>query len=486
MTTIASGTSNGLPIVTTPRERFNIVEHPMWKDYSSSDEDEDEDEDEGEGEDEHELLTMADLGTEEDLDHLTMADLDASGIDTSDTAHIVDLATVFDNEIVDHDFEAAIEIDADIIDAVLAYDSEFDDDEDYEDDEEEEEYAQRDDIEEDNDDDFVEFMNMNRIMQNQQVVTKHTWRHRQQLVDYGLFKCTCEIKADDTYEGDVAADCKDKCFTEPEGLFALAVMHSAIGDTYCRNRKQFEAEPAYEMAIALSPYNAPCYLDYAQILETCYDDMFHIAEQAYVKAIDIHENVLAMYNLAGLHLRAFNIEKGETEHLAGLHLRVRTFNIEKGSLDKAIQYYGMGCDRGDCVSSNMACMLLYNNYPERVEEFAYRFTRLGRSENRNAADGGMFAKLIQEIGAINLYERLKAAPNGQHTSQCLSEIASHRHVSPYVAKVALFTRLNHVTECGICYDEKLNIDLQCGHTTCTDCYKHVYMNECPFCRFEFH
>ena len=111
---------NGLPIVTTPRERFNIVEHPMWKDYSSSDEDEDE----------HQLLTMADLGTEEDLDHLTMADLDASGIDTSDTAHIVDLATVFDNEIVDHDFEAALEIDADIIDPILTDNDDEDFDED--------------------------------------------------------------------------------------------------------------------------------------------------------------------------------------------------------------------------------------------------------------------------------------------------------------------------------------------------------------------
>jgi tetratricopeptide (TPR) repeat protein len=463
MTTIASGTSNGLPIVTTPRERFNIVEHSMWKDYYSSDEDE---------YDEHQLLSMADLGTEEDLDHLGFADLDASGIDTSDTTHIVDLTTVFDNEIVDHDFEAALEIDADIIDADIIDpiltddDSEFD--EDYE---EEEEYAQRDDIEEDNDDDFVEFMNMNRIMQNQQVVTKHTWRHRQQLVDYGLFKCACACETDIHAEDivDVAADCKDKCFTEPEGLFALAVMHSAIGDTYCRNRKQLEAEPAYEMAIALSPYNAPCYLDYAQILETCYDDLFHIAEQAYVKAIDIHENVLAMYNLAGLHLRAFNIQKGETERL-----------------DKAIHYYSIACDWGDIASSSMACMLLYTNYPEKVEEFAYRFNRLGHNNNQRARDGRMFANFLEEIGPINLYERLKAAPNGQYTTKCLSEIASHRHVSPYVAKVALFTRLNHVTECGICYDEKLNIDLQCGHTTCTDCYKRVYMNECPFCRFEFH
>ena len=470
--------TNDLSHVVTPREGFNIVEHPMWKDYSS---DEDDEHDEHElvdmddiheidtSDDEYQPLTLDDLNTDEQPQPLTMAgidtdeqpqtplaQLDISGIDATDTTHVIDLQSVFDDE-----------FDADIIDPVLTDDSDFE--QDYEDDEEEEEYAQRDDIEDDPD--YIDFMNMKRIMQNQQVVTKPTWRHRRELVEYGLFKCTCEHSTDIHEEDiDVAADCKDECFTEPEGLFAIAVMHNAVGDTYCRHRKQIEAEPAYEMAIALSPYNAPCYLDYAQIQETCHDDVDK-AEQAYVKAIDIHENVLAMYNLASLHLRARGfLDEGEIEH---------------EHLDKAIHYYAMACDWGDSTSSNMACMLLYKNYPEKVEEFAYRFSRMGINKNRCNATGRIFANFLEEIGAINLYERLKAAHAGQYTTQCLAEISSHRDVSPYITKVALFTRLNHVTECGICYDEKLNIDLQCGHTTCTDCYKRVYMNECPFCRFEF-
>jgi len=50
-------------------------------------------------------------------------------------------------------------------------------------------------------------------------------------------------------------------------------------------------------------------------------------------------------------------------------------------------------------------------------------------------------------------------------------------------KVALFTRLNNVVQCGICYDDdKVNIDIHCGHTVCIDCYTMVYNKACPFCR----
>lgn len=487
MSTIAPVT-NDLPHVVTPREGFNTVdEHPMWKDYPSDDDEDDEQhpvviEDLDTSDDEYVPLTIEDLNTDDqpqpltmaDLDTddqpeplpLTLADLDVSGIepndDDDDDSHIINLQTVFDDE-----------QDPDIIDPVLTDDSDWE--EEYEDDDEEEEYAQRDDIDdiEDNSD-YIEFLNMKRIMQDKETITKPVWRYRRELLEYGLFTCTCDYKTDINDDDiDIAADCKDKCFIQPEGLFALAVMYNAIGETHYRHRKQLEAEPAYEMAIALSPDNAPCYLEYAQIQETCHDN-YQKAEQAYVKAIDTHENVLAMYNLASLHLRLRGFtDEGESE-------------IQYEHLDKAIHYYSMACDYGDSASSNMVCTLLYKSYPEKVEEFAYRFNKLGNNKNRYAECGKVFDSLLEEIGPINLYERLKDAPHGKYTALCLAEVASHRDVSPFVAKVALFTRLNYVTECGICYDEKLNIDLQCGHTTCTDCYKRVYMNECPFCRFEFH
>jgi hypothetical protein len=52
-------------------------------------------------------------------------------------------------------------------------------------------------------------------------------------------------------------------------------------------------------------------------------------------------------------------------------------------------------------------------------------------------------------------------------------------------KIILFTRLNNILECGICYEERLNIDLFCGHCVCIECYKKVYNKPCPFCRITF-
>jgi hypothetical protein len=52
----------------------------------------------------------------------------------------------------------------------------------------------------------------------------------------------------------------------------------------------------------------------------------------------------------------------------------------------------------------------------------------------------------------------------------------------YKNKIILFTRLNNIIECGICYEELLNIDLFCGHCVCVECYKKVYNKPCPFCR----
>lgn len=458
------------PRFVTPLERYNIM-HPLW-DSDDSDED----------------IEPCSFGIDLEPLPMTLAELDVSGLENpelyDDVDPVVNLAAIFDEEIIDHELVAAINTDR-IGDDLTAltddsdFDEEYEDDEnqdemEYEDDDEEdeEEFAQRENL--DLDDDFLEYMNMNRSMADQHLISKSTWRYRKELIEFDLYACACANDGE-IHEGDVAAECDAKCFCEPEGLFALAVMHQAQGNAIARHDKGDKTEPFYETTIALSPYNAPCYMECAQIQET-YHDNFVKAETLYLKAIEIHGNEMAMYNLACMHLRLYDDGKGGEKHL-----------------NNAIEYFSMGCDTGDSVSSNMVCLLLYKNYPSLVEEFAYRFSRLSHNKTRYTNCKRLHKEFLEEVGVINLYERLKASepqvytnePPGTYTMKVLAEISSHRHVSPYVAKVALFTRLKNVTECGICYEDKLNIDLQCGHTTCTDCYKRVYMNECPFCRFAF-
>ena len=57
-----------------------------------------------------------------------------------------------------------------------------------------------------------------------------------------------------------------------------------------------------------------------------------------------------------------------------------------------------------------------------------------------------------------------------------------RSVTIYRNKVQLFTSLNHITECGICFNTALHLNLNCGHCVCKDCYLRLFDDPCPFCR----
>jgi hypothetical protein len=59
---------------------------------------------------------------------------------------------------------------------------------------------------------------------------------------------------------------------------------------------------------------------------------------------------------------------------------------------------------------------------------------------------------------------------------CITEIMIYEN------KKKLFTELNYIRECGICYETKLNINLYCGHCFCISCYPKLYKNPCPICR----
>lgn len=63
----------------------------------------------------------------------------------------------------------------------------------------------------------------------------------------------------------------------------------------------------------------------------------------------------------------------------------------------------------------------------------------------------------------------------------IRQMRSNPTISSYINKVNLFTRLNNICECVICYDTKLNICFDCGHEICVDCFKRS--NVCHYCRF---
>ena len=88
-------------------------------------------------------------------------------------------------------------------------------------------------------------------------------------------------------------------------------------------------------------------------------------------------------------------------------------------------------------------------------------------------------KTLQNTDTSKMNENEK-----KNITDCINLLNKETSVITYNNKVALFTRLNNVVECGICYDEKLNINLHCGHCVCVDCYQRLVNTSCPFCRMD--
>jgi tetratricopeptide (TPR) repeat protein len=98
-----------------------------------------------------------------------------------------------------------------------------------------------------------------------------------------------------------------------------------------------------------------------------------------------------------------------------------------------------------------------------------------KKDNDLSIDPFLFLKLLETATEEEL-EKSECLKNIQVVSSIYTDITVYKN------KVNLFTKLNHIVECGICYENKLNIDLFCGHCVCTDCYTKVYDKKCPFCR----
>lgn len=60
----------------------------------------------------------------------------------------------------------------------------------------------------------------------------------------------------------------------------------------------------------------------------------------------------------------------------------------------------------------------------------------------------------------------------------LAELLNNNSVKFYSSKIALFSKLNNIKDCVVCYSNKLHIDFVYGHDVCIDCY--CSMTICQF------
>jgi tetratricopeptide (TPR) repeat protein len=167
-----------------------------------------------------------------------------------------------------------------------------------------------------------------------------------------------------------------------------------------------------------------------------------------------YDSVTAIYNLTQYYRVIYDIHKMKDMIERG---------IELGDADCAYEmalYYEMTRD-----------------YKQLMD---YYLIALEMKTNSNNVNNG-----IKGFNVLILYNLLKLVENpSMNVKYKIQELLEMKACQIYKNKIALFTKLNHIEECDICYETKLKIDIKCGHTFCIDCYPMIYNKCCPLCRIK--
>ena len=250
-------------------------------------------------------------------------------------------------------------------------------------------------------------------------------------------------------------------------------------DTYCS--ESWKRAILYEHCNkALEQWNIARTIDpgneYVNNEAIAYEELgrYDIAEQLYLKAIEYSDDVLSMYNLADLY------ESGKLGNEKKSH---------------AIQYYEMGADHNDPASITKS-VLYYGNQDSsclNVLKLGKYYVKLTQQDgtcgfHRDTSEYDELMEFMDSNPGLLIIKRLEKVYECPVRSlsfkakEYLDILCKSQAYLSYKNKMELFTRLNNVTQCPICYEDKINIDISCGHTFCGDCYARIYTSVCPLCR----
>jgi tetratricopeptide (TPR) repeat protein len=187
----------------------------------------------------------------------------------------------------------------------------------------------------------------------------------------------------------------------------------------------------------------------------------------------------------------------ETEETKTNTIKYYTLSIERGNVNSMFnlghfyyecrdiknmfKYYFMAIELRD-IDTMYELAIYYQKKKDFDNMIKYYLMALEETENPNHRD------IILNDGEkyFNLFilkEELEKIENKPpYLVKKLQNISVIPHIIVFENKKKLFTLLNHIVECGICYETKLNIDLYCGHCCCVDCYPKLYKLPCPYCR----
>jgi tetratricopeptide (TPR) repeat protein len=241
------------------------------------------------------------------------------------------------------------------------------------------------------------------------------------------------------------------------GLNALCEMLVKQSDELKEEGLAFTQHELLSQAIEINPYSQDALFEMA-MYEECENYNYEKAIDIYLELLEMDQNnISVLFNLADLYEKICDYENMK-----------KYFNIsgEKGDYESYLRlakFYKNNCD-----SENARINLLNAiNYYDDNEDVDKLLRHLNCLE---------LLTILQEHHSEGINENLK---------RVTTILESEESAIIYKNKVRLFSRFQNIIECGICLENKLNIDMLCGHEICCDCYKRVYLDCCPFCRIDF-
>ena len=302
------------------------------------------------------------------------------------------------------------------------------------------------------------------------------------------------------------------------GLKQMAFVYSKIAYAYQESNLHYPAAIYYKLALDIDP-EMDYLADLGRLLEE--ERCFKMAEDCYLRAMDIWDPdnkgtfqgaVIAAFNCGDMYDNQYS-DNGGPEEQRKLALKCYAFGAKLRDQPCMARYMLRCLEMTTCGLSDLTDQIKYqielystyatmcemeNCYCENEEDACQcnLFDRVFNTALNNTDDWVQFddfqttyTNLRIAVDTTNLYEDLVKNPitnmepmlmqKLKHATTTMQAVTDYRC---YINKISLFTKLNHVTDCPICYEEKVNIDLRCGHTFCTDCYVRINDKPCPLCR----
>jgi tetratricopeptide (TPR) repeat protein len=244
------------------------------------------------------------------------------------------------------------------------------------------------------------------------------------------------------------------------GLNSLSNMLVELSVEHEKNNYYFLCENALHEAIELNPYSADA-LEALAIYHEITNRMPVEAERYYLKALELDpENCRILYNFGN-----FYEEKKDYQNMIK-YFTLATELDDPDSYLSLARYYLKICD-------NKELFLL--NYIKGVD--------LSSSDNDEDDEEYNYSKKYKGYNHFNLLATLETIDDpSEKIKFIINKLKRKPDILIYNNKVRLFSKFENICECQICFEQKLNIDLHCGHETCIDCYKIIYKKNCPWCR----